>query len=107
MKSRLLYLIGGISLCLSMAGWAQIRPIPVEAQRGWLRHIQESIVSIDDKPVQLAPGSTIRTAQNLIVVPASLPVEGALAEFVLDASGQIARAWLLTAEEAGRQKPSR
>ncbi|MSQ51675.1 MAG: hypothetical protein EXR28_07290 [Betaproteobacteria bacterium] len=107
MKSRLRIVIGSILLCLANAAWAQLRAIPEDVRRGWLSHIQETLISIDNTPVQLAPGGTIRNQQNLIVVPASLPPGGALAEFQLDASGQVARAWLLTPEEAARERPRR
>ncbi len=100
-----LYLIGGILLGIAYCASAQIRPIPLDTQRGWLRHVQDSVIAIDDKQMQLAPGATIRNQQNMIVVPVSLPGEGALAEYQLDPSGQVARAWLLTPEEAAREKP--
>ena len=107
MKRRLLYLIGGILLSYGHYAWAQSRPIPADAQRGWLRHVQEMVIDIDDQQFQLAPGATIRNQQNMIIVPVSLPREGALAEYQLDASGQVSRAWLLTPEEAARANPRR
>ena len=105
MNLRLLYLIG--ALVLSQGALAQLRQIPANTERGWLRHVQETVITIDDRQLQLAPGATIRNQQNMIVVPVSLPREGALAEYQLDASGQVARAWLLTPEEAAREKPRR
>ena len=107
MNRRLLYLIGGIVLYSAHCALAQTRQIPADAQRGWLRHVQETGIAIDDKPLQLSPGATIRNQQNMIVVPASLPGSGALAEYQLDPSGQVSRAWLLTPEEAAREKPRR
>ena len=107
MKRRLLYLIGGILLSFAHCLLAQTRQIPDDTQRGWVRHVQESVITIDDRQMQLAPGATIRNQQNMIVVPVSLPREGALAEYQLDAAGQVARAWLLTAEEAARDNPRR
>src|SRR5665647_2792170 len=105
MNRRLLYLIGGIILSFANPTLAQMRQIPADTPRGWLRHVQETAIAIDDKPLQLAPGAAIRNQQNMIVVPVSLPGEGALAEYQLDASGQVARVWLLTPEEAAREKP--
>ena len=107
MKSGLLAFIGSIVLCLANSAWAQLRPIPEDVQRGWLSHVQATLIAIDGRPVLLAPGGTIRNERNMIVVPVSLPPEGALAEFQLDASGQVARAWLLTPEEAARERPRR
>ena len=103
MISRFRYLIAGILfLCVSTGALSQTRPIPDDVQRGWLRHIQETLLSVDNTRVQMSPGGIIRNEQNLIVVPASLPLEGALAAFQLDASGQLVRAWLLTPDEAAR-----
>ncbi|MFM9970949.1 MAG: hypothetical protein ACKVQK_21350 [Burkholderiales bacterium] len=107
MKSGLLYLIGSCILCMSMLAFGQVRPIPDDVQRGWLRHIQGNVISIDEKAIQLAPGGNIRNEQNLIIVPASLPGAGALAEYQLDPSGQVSRAWLLTPQEAARSRPRR
>jgi hypothetical protein len=107
MISRFRYLIAGILFCVSTGALSQNRPIPDDVQRGWLRHIQETLVSINNNQVQMAPGGIVRNEQNLIVVPASLPADGALAEFQLDASGQLVRAWLLTPDEAARPWPRR
>jgi len=101
-RRLLLYLIS--AMALTGTAIAQMRQIPADAQRGWLRHVQETVIAIDDKQIMIAPGGTIRNAQNMIVVPASLPAEGALAEYLLNPSGQVTRAWLLTPEEAAREK---
>ena len=95
-----------LALALALAGpaAAQLRPIPDEAKRGLIQHVADMTVSVDGKQMKLAPGATIRNQQNLIIVPVALPRDGAQAEFVLDASGQISRVWLLTREEAERPK---
>jgi len=86
---------------------AQMRTLPGDAERGLIRHIEGSSVSIDGKPMRLAPGATIRGQDNLIVVPTALPSGGALAEYLLDRDGQISRVWLLTPAEAKRDKPDK
>ena len=91
---------------MSGAG-AQMRTIPLDAERGFIRHVEGMSVSIDGRPMQLAPGATIRGPNNLIIVPTALPAEGALAEYLMDGNGQIARAWLLTPDEATRQQELR
>jgi hypothetical protein len=83
---------------------AQLRTLPADTERGVIRHVHERDVSIDYKPMRLAPGATIRDHRNLIVVPTSLPADGALAEYVLDASGMIFRVWILTEQEASRER---
>ena len=91
---------------LAAAAVAQVRvpPIPAEAQRGVIRHLKEMAVAIDDRPVQLAPGAQIRNEQNLIVVPVAIPPGGATADYILNADGELFRAWLLTPQELAQPR---
>ena len=59
---------------------------------------------MDGKPMRLAAGATIRNRQNLIVVPVSIPREGAWADYILDRDGQIFRVWLLTPGELAQPR---
>ena len=56
---------------------AQTRPspIPEDSRRGYIRHVEEMAVTVDDKAMQLAAGATVRNQQNLIIVPMSIPRE--------------------------------
>ena len=92
-------------LCLSAGAAAQLRTIPAEAQRGFIRHLQGSLVAIDGQERTLAPGATIRGLDNLILVPTALPAEGVQAEYLVDTGGQVSRVWILSADEAAREKP--
>jgi hypothetical protein len=94
-------------MCAAAAAFAQMRTLPGNTERGYLQHVTQNQVTVDGRSLLLAPGATIRDTRNLIVVPAALPPGGALAEYQLDGRGQIARVWLLTAEEAAREKPPR
>jgi len=94
------------ALLLPAAAMAQLRQIPDSAKRGHITHIQETIVEIDGQQMRLSAGAQIRSQDNLIMVPMSLP-PGALVKYTLDAMGQIHRVWLLTPEEAAApDKPS-
>jgi hypothetical protein len=98
------------SLCFLVAAGgaaAQMRSLPSDTERGTIRHVQGSEVSVNGRPMRLAPGAAIRNQENLIIVPTALPAEGALAEYVLDGEGMIFRVWLLTGEEASRERPKR
>jgi hypothetical protein len=90
-----------LAALLAVPAVAQFRapPIPVDSQRGVIRHLKEMIVAIDDQPVQLAAGAQIRDQQNLIIVPTAIPRGGAWADYVLNGDGQISRVWLLTPDE--------
>ena len=87
------------ALVLPAAAVAQARQIPDDAKRGSIVHIQDTVVEIDGQPMRLSVAAQIRSQDNLIIVPASLP-RGALAKYTLDGTGQIHRVWLLTPEEA-------
>ena len=94
------------ALLLPAAAMAQLRQIPDSAKRGHITHIRETIVEIDGQQMRLSAGAQIRSQDNMIMVPMSLP-PGALVKYTLDAMGQIHRVWLLTPEEAAaRDKPS-
>jgi hypothetical protein len=96
-----------IALVLGATGvCAQLRNIPAEAKRGLIRHLQEMTVEINGQPMLLAPGTQIRDATNLIVLPAAVPA-GSLIKFMLNAQGQLSGVWILTAEEAARPEPRR
>ena len=77
---------------------------PDEAKRATVRYAQDMIVTMDSTPMRLAPGAQVRDRNNYIIVPSALPPDGALAEFMTDADGNVSRVWLLTAEEAARAK---
>jgi len=91
-----------------MAGtaFAQTRPVPIpeESRRGVIRHVKQMAVAVDDKVVQLAAGAQIRNQQNLIIVPTAIPPNGAWADYVLNADGEVLRVWLLTPAEVARPK---
>jgi len=95
-----------LAALLAAPAVAQFRvpPVPAEAQRGVIRHLKEMAVAIDNKPVQLAPGAQIRDQQNLIVVPVAIPPGGAPADYILNADGELFRAWLLTPQELAQPR---
>jgi hypothetical protein len=87
------------ALVLPAAAAAQARQIPDDAKRGKIVQIQDIMVEIDGRPMRLSAAAQIRSQDNLIIMPMSLP-RGALVKFTLDGTGQIHRVWLLTPEEA-------
>ena len=101
---------------LHAAGWAlalvlgtaaaQLRTLPPEAQRGWIRHQQDMTVTLSGRPMRLAPGAQIRDAANRIVLPAALPAD-ALVKFTVDPAGHVNRVWILTDAEAAQPDPRR
>jgi hypothetical protein len=105
--TRLLKLLHATALALALGATAvnaQVRSLPAEAKRGEIRHLQEMVVAINGRPMQLAPGAQIRDTANRIVMPAAVP-PGALVRFTLDAQGHLSRVWILTPEEAAQPEP--
>lgn len=98
-RSRLLALI--MLVPMIALGQAVTRPIPADAKRGYLSHVAETTLSLDGRPVKLAPGGTIRDASNLIVMPTALPRDS-LVKYRTNPAGEIVAAWILTPEEAAR-----
>lgn len=98
---RAAYLMLLPALLLASPGMSQTRAesIPADAWRGYLRHIVEMDVTVDGRPMRLAAGAIIRDQRNLIIVPVSLPREGAFADFLVNGDGQVFRVWLPTPEE--------
>jgi len=80
-------------------------PIPEDSKLGYIRHVKEMAVTVDGKSIHLAAGAIIRNQQNLIIVPVTIPREGAWAAYNLDRDEQILRVWLLTPNELARPRP--
>jgi len=108
MVHRLASYLALLPALLAVPAVAQIRtpPIPENSLRGYVRHIGEMAVALDDKAMQLTAGAQIRDSQNLIIVPTAIPPAGAWADYILNADGQISRMWLLTPDELARPKPT-
>jgi hypothetical protein len=103
---RIARLVGLVVLVPALAlAQAVTRPIPADAKRGYLSHVSETTLSLDGRPVKLAPGGFIRDASNLIIMPATLPRDS-LVKYRTNAAGEIVSAWILTPEEAARPDPA-
>jgi hypothetical protein len=98
MRRKLLALLI-CAFVLPASAMAQVRQIPDDATRGNIVHIQDTMVEVDAQPMRLSAGAQIRSRDNLIIVPMSLP-PGALVKYTLDGAGQLHRVWMLTPEEA-------
>jgi len=98
MRTRLLALLC-CTLLAHPAAFAQARQIPDGAKRGSVVQVEGAIVEIDGQRMRLSPGAQIRSRENLFIVQTSLP-PGATVKYLLDATGQIFRVWVLTPEEA-------
>jgi hypothetical protein len=91
-------LVAGLALAGAVAQTKVLRTLPEDAKRGTLSHVRENVVSLDGRQIKLAPGAQIRGANNLIVQPTALPKDS-LVKYQLNGSGELFRAWVLTADE--------
>jgi len=92
-------LIAALALSLAGGALAQLRSIPAHAKAGKIRHMQEMIVQVDGKLARLARGAQVRDASNRILVPAAIPPDSAV-KYTLNAQGELAAVWILSAAEA-------
>jgi hypothetical protein len=92
-----------IAAFFASAAAAQVRsvPIPADAKRAQMSHVQENMVSLNGQPAQLSAGAQIRDAMNRIIMPATLP-PGSVVKYQLDSAGLVHRVWILTPEEADK-----
>jgi hypothetical protein len=104
-RAACLALLPALVWAVSVLAQARPSPIPQDSKRGYIRHVREMAVTVDDKAMQLAAGAIIRDRQNLIIVPVTIPREGAWAAYNLDRDGQVFRVWLLTPDELARPGP--
>ena len=88
-----------VLLALAASAAAQLRTIPPDAKRARMSHVQDMIVELNGQRARLAPGSQIRDANNLVVLPAALP-PSSLVKFRADAEGMIRQVWILSPHEA-------
>ncbi len=103
-RATCLALLPALLWAVSVLAQTRSSAIPQDSRRGYIRHVQEMAVTVDDKAMQLAAGAIIRDRQNLIIVPVTIPRRGAWADYILDRDGQILRVWLLTPDELARPK---
>jgi hypothetical protein len=96
---RLLMLALGLLAAAAAGAQGVFRTLPEDAPRAYLTFLGPNVVALDSKQVRLAPGAQIRSANNLIVMPASL-TRRSLVKYQLDGEGNLYRAWVLTREEA-------
>lgn len=93
-----LFLILMISLTNAALGQL-LRNFPIDSQAGKLTKFDYPMVVISRQNLYLSPGSQIRDANNLIVMPAMLNAQG-LVRYQLDTMGNVQRIWFLNPGEA-------
>jgi hypothetical protein len=100
-KILLALIVSALASLCTMPAWAE-RNFPQTATRGDMTAYQYPAMKIGDNVYRLSPGSRIFNEKNLIIMPASLQIQAAPVMYQLDTRGDLAKVWLLTADEALR-----
>jgi hypothetical protein len=94
MRSLLAFVIVAV---LTACGSSSNR-LPDGTMLGTMTAGQLSVVTIDGKPMRLAPGARIMTPSNTSITPDHVPANSRV-RYQLDASGQVSQVWLLPPEK--------
>lgn len=79
------------------------RNFPATALRGELRVTQPPEVLVNNRPARLAPGSRMRGADNMLILPGAVVGAPLAVHYTLDPSGLVMDVWVLTPAEAARK----
>lgn len=78
-----------------------LRPIPTETVKARMDPPYEGQVGIGGKLLRLAPGAQIRDTHNRIVMSNAVQ-QPVVVRYQVNDQGDVARVWILTAEEAAQ-----
>lgn len=82
------------------------RNFPVGTLRGKLMVIDAPEIVLDGQPDRLSPGTRIRNAQSMLVMPAALIGQNLLVNYTRDAAGLVRDVWILSPDEARAERAS-
>ena len=102
---QIFHYLAAAALCLAVSpAMAALRSIPADAPATVMTVNVDGTVVLGKKTVPLSASAQIRDADNRIVLPASLSGPYRV-RVLLNAHGQLDRAWILTGEEAAQPAP--
>jgi hypothetical protein len=82
------------------------RNFPLGTLRGSFMVVNAPEIRLDGQPERLSPGARIRSAQNMLVMPAAITGQNLLVNYTRDAAGLVREVWILTPEEAQAKRES-
>jgi len=88
-----------LSFGFSQAQESIRREAPKDVVLGKMTVVAPPVISIDDKPDRLSPGSRIRDTRNMMVLSASLAGKTVPVVYRRDPVGLVHEVWLLTPDE--------
>lgn len=82
------------------------RNFPVGTLRGSFVVVNPPEIQLDGRAERMAPGGRIRSAQNMLVMPAAVVGQSLLVNYTRDAAGLVSQVWILTPDEAQAKRAS-
>jgi hypothetical protein len=102
MLRRVIVLAAACLLALPVAAQTA-RSFPQNALRGVVVFGVAPEVALNGQAARLAPGSRLRDANNMMIVPSTLHGGKYLVHYTVDTYGLIKDVWILTADEAAKR----
>ena len=63
-------------------------------------------ILLDGSNERLSPGARIRSAQHMLVMPASITGQNLLVNYIREIGGSLSEVWVLTEAEAAVKRPT-
>ena len=82
------------------------RNFPIGTLRGRFMVVNPPDIQLDGQAERFAPGGRIRSAQNMLVMPAAIVGQNLMVNYTRDPAGLVSQVWILTPEEAGTERAS-
>jgi hypothetical protein len=82
------------------------RTFPIGTLRGSFMVVNPPEIQLDGQPERLAPGSRIRSAERMLVMPAAITGQNLLVNYTRDINGMVREVWILTPDEAQAKRAS-
>ena len=96
--------VAAFALSIPVAVQAQMqRPFPPTALRGAIVVVQPPEISLNGRPMRLAPGARIRDQNNMLAMSGPLIGEKLTVHYTIDIGGDVRDVWILTADELARR----
>jgi hypothetical protein len=82
------------------------RNFPPGTLRGRFMVLNAPEIQLDGQPERLSPGAHIRSAERMLVMPASITGQNLLVNYTRDAAGMVHEVWILSPDEARAKRAS-
>ena len=96
--------VAALALSIPVVAPAQMqRPFPPTALRGAVVVVQPPEISLNGRPMRLAPGARIRDQNNMLAMSGPLIGQTLTVHYTIDIGGDVRDVWILTADELAKR----